>query len=115
LFTENAVHRYVGRTRNFSRRFGEHVAPESPENKAPFAFNLAKADARAAGRRITGTRGQVAASPQFKPYFTAAKRRVRAMQFRFVEIEIPAVSTVFEVYASMLLNTEGEFNLFETH
>lgn len=37
------------------------------------------------------------------------------MDYRFVTIEIPAVSAIFEVYASMALGTEGEFNLFETH
>jgi hypothetical protein len=37
------------------------------------------------------------------------------MDFRVVEIEDPALSTIFEVYASIVLGTEGDFNLFETH
>ena len=37
------------------------------------------------------------------------------MDFRVIEVEDPAVSTIFEVYAALALGTEGEFNLFETH
>jgi hypothetical protein len=64
---------------------------------------------------LTGTRDEIAVHADFGPLFKAAKERVRAMEFRFVEIDDPAVSTVFEVYAAIALHTEGEFNLFETH
>ena len=64
---------------------------------------------------MTGSRRVIATRPGFDGYFAAAKRRVRAMDFRFVKIEVPSVSTIFEVYASLALGTEGEFNLFETH
>jgi hypothetical protein len=115
LFTEDATHRYVGRTRNFNRRFGEHVAPKSTQNKAPFAFNIAKRDAADGGLTVIGTREEIVASQGFEAVFVAAKARVRSMEFRFVRIDDPAVSTIFEVYASIALHTEGEFNLFETH
>lgn len=42
LFTEDGVQRYVGRTRNFIRRFVEDVAPGSTETKPAFGFNIAK-------------------------------------------------------------------------
>lgn len=115
LFTEAGIHRYVGRTRNFNRRFGEHVAPKSTANKAAFAFNIARFDAIAAGLAVVGTRDQIVALGGFDEHFTAARQRVRAMEFRCVEINDPAVSTIFEVYAAIALHTEGEFNLFETH
>lgn len=115
LFTEDGVHRYVGRTRNANRRLGEHTRPSSKENSAPFAFNIAKAEARRAGFDVAGTRQEVAAIAGFAPYFSDAKEHVRAMEFRVVEIVDPAMSTIFEVYASIALGTEGEFNLFETH
>lgn len=54
--------------------------------------------------------------PGFEELFAAAKRRVRTMDFRVVKIKDDATtSTIFEVYASIALGTEGEFNLFETH
>lgn len=115
LFTENGEHRYVGRTGNFNRRFGEHVAPGSGHNQAPFAFNIAKAAARDAGIIVAGTRDEIAVDPDFGSHFRAAKRRVRQMDFRFVEIDDAATSTIFEVYASIALRTEGEFNIFDTH
>jgi hypothetical protein len=115
LFTEEGVHRYVGRTRNANRRLGEHTQPKSPQNSSPFAFNIAKAEAIRGGFDITGTRKQLAETQGFAPYFTSAKERVRSMEFRVVEIVDPAVSTIFEVYASIALGTEGEFNLFDTH
>jgi GIY-YIG catalytic domain len=115
LFTEAGKPMYVGRTRDFQRRWGEHTAPGSRENSAPFAFNIARREAAAEGFDVGGSRTTMAARPGFDDYFRAAKQRVRAMTFQFVSIGDPAVSTVFEVYASMALGTEGEFNLFETH
>ncbi len=109
------MHRYIGRTRNANRRLGEHTQPKSPQNSAPFAFNIAKSEAIKAGFNITGTRQELAATQGFDPYFTSAKERVRSMEFRVVEIVDPVVSTIFEVYASITLGTEGEFNLFDTH
>jgi hypothetical protein len=111
-FTENDIHRYIGRTRNVNRRFGEHVRKSSRENQAPFAFNIAKLDAGAAGLDLVGTRKEVAGLEAFAPYFAAAKERVREMEFRFVQIDDSVISTVFDVYASIALHTEGEFNLF---
>jgi hypothetical protein len=115
LFSEEGCHRYVGRTRNCNRRLGEHTRPKAKENSAPFAFNIAKRAAIEAGLQIVGTRADIAAHPGFERHFSAAKQRVRAMEFRFVSIDEPVVSTVFEVYAAIALKTEGDFNLFETH
>ena len=38
---------------------------------------------------MTGSRRVIATRPGFDGYFAAAKRRVRAMDFRFVKIEVP--------------------------
>ena len=115
LFTEEGVHRYIGRTRNANRRLGEHIQMSSSQNSAPFAFNIAKAEARREGIEFTGTRDEVAATPEFAPYFQDAKERIRAMDFQVIAIDDPVVSTIFEVYAAVALDTEGDFNLFETH
>ena len=58
---------------------------------------------------------QLAAEGAFDVLFRAAKERVRAMDFRFVAIDDPALSTVFEVYVAIAPGTAGDFNLFETH
>lgn len=115
LFTEGGKPIYVGQTRNFRRRWGEHTRPSSPENSAPFAFNIARQEATLNQLDATGPRKVVSKLPDFVELFEAAKRRVRAMEFRFVEIEDPPLRTIFEVYASLALGTHGEFNVFETH
>ena len=70
---------------------------------------------RAMGTEATGTRIVISTSADFVQHFLAAKIRVRSMEFRYVVVPEPALSTVFEVYASIALGTEGDFNLFETH
>ncbi len=115
LFTESGRPIYVGQTRNFRRRWGEHSRPSSPENSAPFAFNIARQEAIRQNIGATGSRKAISKLPDFAELFDAAKNRVRAMEFRFVEIEDPPLRTIFEVYASLALGTHGDFNVFETH
>jgi hypothetical protein len=122
LFTEAGNDRYIGRAKDLNHRFGQHVAAGSRHNQAGFAFNIAKRDAEHAGFRIAGVkREDLDVDGQFnEQFFTPAKAQVRAMEFRFVLFnpempDIDALSTIFEVYASMVLGTEGDFNLFATH
>ncbi len=115
LFSEGGRPVYVGRTRDCRRRLADHTRPSSRENSAPFAFNLTRRDLGEGGQRAMGTRAEVAAQPAFSEKFAIAKQRVRRMEFRFVAISDAALSTIFEVYASIALGTEGDYNLFETH
>lgn len=122
LFTESGNHRYVGRAKNLNARFGQHVAPKSHENQAAFAFNIARRDAEESDFHVSGRdRKALDRDPDFNErFFGPAKARVRAMEFRFVVFDpdmndVDALSTIFEVYASLLLGTEGDFNLFATH
>ena len=115
LFSEGGRPLYVGRTRDCHRRLADHTRPSSRENSAPFAFNLARRDLDDGGSRVTGTRAELAAQLAFSQRFATAKQRIRRMEFRFVAIGDPALSTIFEVYASIALGTEGDYNLFETH
>ena len=122
LFTEDSKHRYVGRSKNLNMRLGHHTQPRSGENSAPFAFNIARRAALEAGFAVAGrSRESLGADGVFvEKYFAPAKERVRAMEFRFVtfnpdEPDADAFSTIFEVYAAMVLGTDGDFNLFHTH
>jgi hypothetical protein len=122
LFTEDHEHRYVGRAKDLNNRFGQHVAPCSRHNQAGYAFNIAKRDAECAGFPVLGfQREHLDADVEFNDrFFSPAKARVRAMEFRFAlfDSEMPdvdALSTIFEVYVSLLFGTEGDFNLFATH
>ena len=46
--------------------------------------------------------------------FTEAKERVSKMSVRVIPIDDPITQTLFEVYASMALDTM-EYNYFDTH
>jgi hypothetical protein len=122
LFTDHGNHRYVGRATSLNHRFGQHVAAKSRHNAASFAFNIAKRAAEEADFPVVGvTREALDADPEFNErFFTPAKAQVRGMEFRFVVFspemaDVDALATIFEVYASMLLGTEGDFNRFATH
>jgi hypothetical protein len=115
LYSEGERHRYVGRTRDLARRWGDHTRPSSGINSAAFAFNIAKRDAQAAGVDVGVGRNELGAGPVFVRAFADAKARVRAMDYRFVRVDNPLLSTVGEVYAALILGTEGDFNVFETH
>lgn len=115
LYTENDVHLYVGRTRNLSRRWGQHTAPGQGINSAAFAFNIAKRAAGSAGVDVAVGRDVLAEHPVFAQAFSDAKGRVRDMDYRYVRVDSPILSTVGEVYAAIVLGTEGDYNAFETH
>ena len=115
VFSENGQPMYVGQTRTFRRRMGQHTGAYSEENQAVFAFNIAKADAHRAGLDITRARKALVADPVFADLFRLAKVRVAAMEVRFVEIvDDPELRTVFEVYAAVAFGTQ-QFNSFDTH
>lgn len=113
-FTEKGKAMYVGQTRNLRQRIRQHGGPSSQHNQAVFAFNLAKADAKLAGKLPRGTRRVIEQDVVFAELFQAQRRRVAEMDVRFVEISNPELRTVFEVYAAMSLETL-EYNSFETH
>jgi len=122
LFKEEGTPVYVGITRNLRARYGQHQRRSSPENSAPFAFAIARRAATADGFPVEG-RGRVELSkdPGFEArYFLPAKDRVRAMDFHYLvvppeDLDSDPKIAVFEVFASMVLGTEGDFNTFRTH
>lgn len=115
LLSEQGKPIYVGQTRDLRRRRGQHSRASSKQNQATLAFNLArKAVADRADIAGSRSRGDLAADPLFDGVFRAARERVAAMQFRFVEIREPELRTVFEVYAAVALGT-SEHNSFQTH
>jgi len=116
LLTENDAPIYVGQTRNLRGRLGQHRGASSRENEASLAFNIAKLDAAANHPSIDlhQTRLALAEDPDFADVFRVARKRVAAMEVRFVEVDDPELRTVFEVYAAVAFGT-SEHNSFETH
>lgn len=77
------------------------------------AFLLAKDKAEKAGVDTAQYRAQLEADQQFAGHFKAAKLRVSEMDVRFIELAGPIERSVFEIYASLALDTLV-FNSFET-
>ena len=113
-FYENGNPLYVGRSQTVRNRVLEHRRPSGDHYTSSFAFNIAKKDF-GLDRAGKMERQELQNDPEFETLFADAKKRVRKMSVRFVEIHNPIEQTVFEVCAHMELGTPEEFNNFNTH
>jgi hypothetical protein len=113
LFSEGDDHLYVGRTNRLRARHREHWASTSKQNDAPFAFKLARYATDNVKAKGGPTRLQLQANATFSEAFLAAKSRITAMQFRWVEEEDPHTQYLLEMYASVAL--DARYNDFENH
>lgn len=83
---------------------------------AAFAFRLAReatGQMKATYRPGEGSRNALAIEPTFKAAFDAAKARIRAMEFRYVEEADPVRQCVLEIYCAVALATP--YNDFDNH
>ena len=115
LFSEGEHHLYAGRSNNFRKRLSQHSIDSAQHNQAVFAFKLAR---EATGKtevsyKPEGSRGALAADPEFAQAFLSAKRHVRVMDLRYVEEADQLRQTLLEIYASMVLQTP--YNDSATH
>lgn len=81
-----------------------------------FAFRLAReatGQLKVTYRPGEGGRKALAVEPTFKAAFDAAKAKVRAMEFRYVEETDPIRQSVLEIYCAVALETP--FNDFDNH
>jgi hypothetical protein len=114
VFYENDIPMFVGRTNSMKDRIMTQGRPGSNHNAAPFPFLMAKDAAKEKGIDIIGkTRGELERDHTFKYLFTQSKNRVSKMSIRLVSVEDQITQTIFQIYASMELNTP--FNDFNTH
>jgi len=113
-FSEDGRVLYIGRTRNFRDRHKSHCHEKSGENKAAFAFRLARASS---GRlkpsyKKEGSRKDLMEDPDFVQAFSAAKKQIEKMEVRFIEVLDPIQQHLLELYAS--LEFASSHNNFET-
>lgn len=116
LFNEGDRHLYAGRSNHLRNRVGQHCRPGSQHNQAVFAFRLA----REATGMVTpaystgmGSRKNLATDAVFAEAFTAAKARVRAMDYRCVEEADQTRQALLELYRAIALRCP--YNDFNTH
>jgi hypothetical protein len=116
LFSEGGLHLYVGRSNKMRLRYGRHCNPGATHRMAAFAFKLA----REATGKITasykvgsGSRAGLMLDPMFNAAFKAAKVRIRAMDYRFVEETDQNAQALLEIYCTLVL--KARYNDFNTH
>jgi hypothetical protein len=116
LFTEKGRHLYVGRSNVLRARRGRHCLPGATHRQAAFAFQLAR---EATGRTAVayrageGSRAGLMLDPVFAAAFAAAKERIRAMDYRYVEEADQNRQALLEIYCAIVLGTP--YNDFGTH
>jgi hypothetical protein len=116
LFTENGKHLYVGRSNRLFERYKNHWGPSKTEREAAFAFKLAREETgflKATYKKGEGSRRHLALDATFSKAFIAAKERIRAMEYRWVEETDPTCQCLLEIYAAVCLETP--YNDFDTH
>jgi hypothetical protein len=115
LFTEGGTPLYVGRSRKFPQRLGNHCRSSSRANQSSFAFKLACEMSGLAQTRYSGpnTREKLLAIPAFADAFKSAKMRLNEMQIRYVEEGEVVRQSLLEVYCAVALRTP--YNDFATH
>ena len=115
LFSEANEHLYVGRSNSLRDRYGRHCLPGATHKQAAFAFLLAreKTNNLRATYRTEGSRAWLMQQPEFAAAFTAAKARIRAMQYRYVEETDQNRQALLEIYVAVVLETK--YNDFGNH
>lgn len=114
VFYDNGTPMFVGRTNSMKDRIMTQGRPGSNHNAAPFAFLMARKDAEEKGIDVIGrTRSELERDPIFNDLFTQSKNRVSKMSIRLVSVEDQIKQAIFQVYASIELNTP--YNDFKTH
>jgi hypothetical protein len=116
LFTENGRHLYVGRSNVLRKRHGRHCLPGATHRQAAFSFQLAReATGRTGVSYCAGgdSRGGLMVDPVFVAAFIAAKERIRAMDYRYVEEGDQNRQALLEIYCAVVLATP--YNDFGTH
>ena len=105
---------YVGRSDRLKKRLKEHSQRSSVHNSATLAFKIAKQNTSTLHKKEKKqTNEQLMKNRDFVGEFEAAKDRIARAEIRFIEIEDQIEQAIFEIYASLALDTE--LNDFGTH
>lgn len=99
---------YVGISRSVIKRLVQHLNYDS-HYSASLVYRMATEDYPHEMKR-----DQAMKDEQFRSVFLSAQERLRNMRIAFVDIDNDLELYIFEVYASMMLNTDT-WNTFRTH
>lgn len=107
IFFEGNKPIYVGRSNRLKERLKEHSQRSSDRYSATLAFRIAKQNTSALRtKERKQTNAQLMENRDFVEEFEAAKDRIARARIRFIEIEDQIEQAMFEIYASLTLDTE---------
>lgn len=91
---------YVGRTRDLAQRFRAHVADS--HNSASFALKRTRAihGLKATYKKI-GSRADIVSSPLTRATFLSEIKKIRAMSYRFKEVQDPIEQYLLELAVTL--------------
>ena len=114
LFSECGRHLYVGRSADIKARLQGHCRLGSREDKAAFAFRLAREqmNVQEASYKPENSRKHLMTQEPFRVAFEAQKERLRRMDIRVVEESDHNRQALLEMYAAISLETP--YNTFRT-
>lgn len=115
-FTEKGQVIYVGRTGNVKQRFGQHTGDGALHNQAALAFKFAKQALnipKPTYKNDENSRRNLMLNAAFMEVFLAQKRRLRNLEFRFIEETNPTRQALLEIYVSEVC--ESPNNDFDNH
>ncbi len=104
---------YVGRSDRMRTRLLAHGRPGSGHESATFAFILAKENLGLEETGTTRSRRELQMDKKFLKKYLEKKEEVSKMKVRVIEIIDPAEQALFEIYASLELETP--YNVWENH
>ena len=118
VFYEEGTPMYVGRVGNTSKqtmrgRIRQHTIPSAKHNQAVFAFKLLQ-ETLGVSTGHGAELSRAALAEQHEREFKDMKQRVHNMEVWAVAISNSVTQAVFEIYASLALNTT-KYNNFDTH
>ncbi|MCZ7936654.1 GIY-YIG nuclease family protein [Agrobacterium salinitolerans] len=115
-FSDNGKVIYVGRTNNVKKRFAQHTGDGAKHNQAALAFKFARQILnipKPTYKPDEYSRANLMLSEKFMETFLTEKRRLRALEFRFVEESDPTRQALLEIYVSEVCDSPN--NDFDNH
>jgi len=112
LFSDGNLPFYIGRSRKFSQRLGNHCREGSQPNQSSAAYKLAceslgfEPIMYAKGSSATKHVKEV---PGLAEAFSAAKKRMAAMDIRYVAEPNPVRQALLEIYCAVALKTRNSW------
>ena len=115
LFSEAGRHLYVGRSNDLrgDTRATVDRGPLTGRRRSPSCWRGGYGPNRCGLSAGENSRAGLMLDPAFAAAFNAAKERIRAMEYRYVEEENQNKQALLEIYCAVVLETP--YNDFGTH